>query len=56
MGYREPRGNDVAVGAIAYARHHRNDIVWQVVKIRVLCGRFFGGDIVSVGYAIAPHG
>ena len=53
MGYREPRGNGVAAGAIAYARHHRKDIVWQVVVIRVLCGRYFGGDIVSVGYAIA---
>ena len=27
--------------------------LWRVVVIRVLCGRFFGGGVVSVGYAIA---
>ena len=42
MGYREPRALMLPVEAIAYARHHRNDIVGQVVVIRVLCGRFFG--------------
>ena len=43
MAYREPRALMLPVGAIAYARHHRNDIVGQVVVIRVLYGRFFGG-------------
>ena len=32
---------------------HRGGVLGCVDVIRVLCGRIFGGDIVSVGYAIA---
>ena len=41
---------------MAYAQPHRKvfvGIVARVFIIRVLCGRFFVGYIVSVGYAIA---
>ena len=41
---------------MSYAQPHRKVIVGIVARvfiIRVLCGRFFGDDIVSVGYAIA---
>ena len=33
----------LCVGCIEYAHRQRKDNVGQVVVIRVLCGRFFGG-------------
>ena len=54
MGYREPRALMLPVEAYCIRpASSRGGVVGQVVIIRVLYERFFGGDIVSVGYAIA---